>query len=122
MPDGEGASPAGTCEGERKVLSRETAERILRRVVEDIEAGDPPGALARAKGYLALRDEVVRAIGSRGGRATVERHGRDHMQKAGKLGGEAVVERHGNEHMSRIGRKGAAALARAAEDSEEGSR
>ena len=44
--------------------------------------------------------------GRLGGRATVRRHGLDHMRAIAARGGQAVVERHGAEHMSAIGKAG----------------
>lgn len=40
------------------------------------------------------RREHCRRIASRGGRATVARHGREHMQKIGRKGFEVTTERY----------------------------
>ena len=37
--------------------------------------------------------EAAKALGRRGGHATVSRHGVEHMRKIGKRGGEAYRER-----------------------------
>lgn len=48
-------------------------------------------------------------IGALGGKASRERHGRDHYREIGRAGGEATLERyHGTSHYVELGRKGAA--------------
>lgn len=43
---------------------------------------------------MAFTPENAAAHGRKGGLRTVERHGREHMQRIGKLGFKATVQRH----------------------------
>lgn len=44
--------------------------------------------------------------GRKGGRATLERRGRDHLARLAHEGGRAIADREGSEHMSAIGYAG----------------
>lgn len=44
--------------------------------------------------------------GRKGGKAVVERYGREHYERMGKKGGTTTRDRHGEEHYAEIGSKG----------------
>lgn len=94
---------------------------------ENKEPLDPiPAPAKKLRGFALLTPEQRKEMGSKGGKTTIERYGRDAAVQRGRAGaailrdeygdeiftyngqqgGLANVEKNGTEHMSSIGKKG----------------
>lgn len=72
--------------------------------------GPKPGSENARRGGIATRDrwgaEHVREIARKGGNSLVKRRGADHLKGIGQKGGATTKERYGEEYFSIIGKKG----------------
>jgi general stress protein YciG len=104
-------------EGECATSAR--ARRVLAASVvtalHALKAGDAGRALRALEdcepiaASIAMREPMSPgAVGSRGGAATLAKHGREHYQAAGRKGGRAIADQRGSDYMRMLSRRGRA--------------